>query len=63
MAPWTGLDWEVAEAMCTTRTDFATGCLWEAANSGMNFGVIKRGDVKEFLKSIGHDPGDFRWSA
>jgi hypothetical protein len=29
----------------------------------MNFGVIKRGDVKEFLKSIGHDPGDFKWSA
>jgi hypothetical protein len=62
MLPWTGLNWEVAEAMCTTRPELATGCLWEAANGGMNAGAIERGDVKEFLKSVGYDSGDFKWS-
>ena len=62
MSPWASLNWEVAEAMCTTRPEMAIGCLWEAANGGMNTGAIERGDVKEFLKSVGYDSGDFKWN-
>lgn len=61
MLPWTGLDWEVAEAMCMTNTSMATGCLWEAANSGIIHGAIKSTSIKDYLESEGHNVDGFVW--
>lgn len=63
MLPWTGFNWEVAETMCLTNSAHAMGCLWEAANGAMNYGVVAKGDVREYLVKEGHSPGDFKWSA